>query len=128
MKSAIIWGCGIHAIKLFHYLDLDEVDVIGFTDNSGKNEMIENFLFGRPYLPVYVALQKDVDFFIIGSMAYCNITNQLIGYGVIRDRIIQAYNTQFMIPDTLYFFNDIEVDESKYKVFKSLECFSCKTM
>lgn len=128
MKKAIMWGCGYNAIRLYHFLNLEEVDVLGFTDNSGKKEVIEDFMFGIPYLPVNVALDQEIDFFIIGSLAYCDITSQLISCGITRDRIIQAYNVQFMIPDTMYFYNDVETDESKYKVFKSIDCFSCKRM
>lgn len=126
MKKAIVWGTELKAVRLFHYLNLDEVDIIGFTDNSGKTEIITDFMFNRPYLPIKEAIQQEVDFFVIASSAYCEITNQLVSYGITRERIIQAYNVQFMIPDTLYYYNDIETDDSKYKIFSSLESYSCK--
>lgn len=126
MKKAIIWGTGFNAVRLFHYLNLDEVDIVGFTDNSGKTGIIKDFMFERPYLPVKEALRQEVDFFIIGSREYCVISSQLVDYGITRERIIQACNVQFMIPDTLYYYNDIETDENKYKIFSSLESYSCR--
>lgn len=124
-KRVIIWGTGERTRRLYHYLNHEQIEILGFTDNSGKEEREENFMFGYPYLPASEALKESYDFIIIGCMAYCDVTNQLLYEGVGREKIIQAYNVHHLIPETLFFYNDIEMDEEKYSVFNALECLAC---
>lgn len=121
-KKIIIWGAGERTRRLLHYLDYDQIEIIGFTDNSGKTNREENFLWGYSYIPKREALQEAYDYIVIGCMAYCDVTNQLLYEGIQREKIIQAYNAHYGIPDTLYFYNSIETDEGKYSVFKSIDC------
>lgn len=124
MKKIIIWGTGFKAKRLCHYLNYDEVEIIGFTDNSGSDG--KELWGGYKYMPKYDALQCDYDYIVIASAAYCEITAQLIAEGIEKDKIIQADNIQFMIPNTLYFFDEIELDEEKYKIFIDINLLSGK--
>lgn len=121
-KKVIIWGTGERTRRMLHYLDYAQIEVIGFTDNSGKKDREENFLQGFPYIPKKEALQEAYDYIVIGCMAYCDVTNQLLYEGIQREKIIQAYNAHNGVPETLYFYNSIETDEEKYLVFKSIDC------
>lgn len=124
MKKIIIWGTGIRAKRLCHYLDYGEVEIIGFTDNAG-NEGRE-WWNGYPYFRKEEALACKYDYIVIASISYCEIAAQLISEGIDSSKIIQAYNVQFMVPNTLYFFHQIEQDEEKYKIFTDINLFSCE--
>lgn len=123
MKKLLIWGTGIKARRLCHYLNFDEVEIIGFTDNSGSvcKELWDRY----PYFPKTEALNCDYDYIVISSAYYCEITSQLLAEGVDAGKIIQSDNVQFMIPDTLYFFNQIVSDDEKYKIFIDINLWSC---
>ena len=124
MKKLLIWGTGIKAKRLCHYINYDEAEIIGFTDNSGKENMI--MWGGYNYLPREEALKGEYDYIVIASSYYCEITTSLIAEGISRKKIIQADNVQFMTPNTLYFFNEIEEDTEKYKIFTDVNLFSCE--
>lgn len=124
MKKIIIWGTGMRAQRLCHYLNYDEVEIIGFTDNAG-NENVKLWN-GYSYIPREEALACTYDYIVIASISYCDIAAQLISEGIEASKIIQAYNVQFMVPNTLYFFHQIEQDEEKYKIFTDINLFSCE--
>lgn len=125
MKKIIIWGTGIRAKILCNYLDFKEVEIIGFTDNSGVSD--KELWNGYKYIPKNEALSLEYDYIVIASVAYCEITIDLMyEFGIERNRIVQANNVQFMIPNTLYFFNQIETDPQKYSIFRDINSFSCE--
>ncbi len=123
MKKILIWGTGIKARRLCNYLDFNEVEILGFTDNSGLTDI--KLWDGYKFIPKSEALKFDYDYIVIASGAYCEITAQLIAENITENKIIQADNVQFMIPDTLYFFNEIETNEEKYKIFTNINLYSC---
>lgn len=125
MKKLLIWGTGMRAKRLCHYLNYDEVEVIGFTDNAAENKECDQWN-GYPYFSKEKALANAYDYIVIASIFYSEITAELISEGVEASRIIQAYNVQFMVPNTLYFFHQIERDEEKYKIFIDINLFSCE--
>lgn len=124
MKKILIWGTGMRARRLCHYLDYGEVEIIGFTDNSVNQG--KELWAGYRYIPQNEALAQEYDYIVIASAAYCEITIQLIVEGIDQNKIIQAYNVQYMVPNTLYFFNNVEYDEEKYKIFMDINLFSCE--
>ncbi len=123
MKKIIIWGTGVKAKRLYNYLNFDEVEILGFTDNSGDDD--KKLWNGCKYLPRCEALKCDYDYIVIASAAYCEITAQLIVEGIDENKIIQADNVQFMIPDTLYFFDKVVTDQEKCKIFTDISLYSC---
>lgn len=123
MKKLLIWGTGLKARRLCNYLNYDEVEIIGFTDNSGSED--KELWGGYKYIPRYDAVKLDYDYIVIASAAYCEIAAKLIAEGIDEDKIIQADNVQFMLPDTLYFFDKVETDEEKYKIFTDINSYSC---
>lgn len=124
MKKLLIWGTGMRARRLCHYLNYEEVEIMGFTDNSGNANV---YLWGGyKYIPKKDALACSYDYIVIASEAYCEITAQLISEGINSDVIVQAYNVQHMVPNTLYFFNRVEFDEEKYKIFTDINLFACE--
>lgn len=125
MKKIIIWGTGEKAKRLCNYLDFNEVEIIGFTDNSGVND--KELWNGYKYIPRRKALTLEYDYIVIASVAFCDIASELMfDCGVDRSSIIQANNVQFMIPNTLFFFNQIELDPQKYSIFTDINSFSCE--
>lgn len=124
MKKLLIWGMGMRAKRLCHYLNYDEVEIIGFTDNEDSKDIVQ--WNGYPYLPKEEAIASEYDYIVIASIFYGEITAMLILDGVEASRIIQAYNVQFMVPNTLYFFHQVERDEEKYKIFTDINLFSCE--
>ena len=123
MKRIIIWGTGIKAKRLCNYLNYAEVGIIGFTDNSGEEN---KKLWGEyQYISREDALNIDYDYIVIASASYCEITAQLLADGVDPSKVIQCNNVQFMIPDTLYFFDAVETDNEKYKIFTDINLYSC---
>lgn len=122
MKEILIWGTGIKAKLLCNYLNFNEVKIIGFTDNSC---VVNKKLWdGYRYLHREKALGCRYDYIVIASAAYCEITASLIADGVVPEKIIQANNVQFMMPNTLYFFDQVECDSEKYKIFTDINLFS----
>ncbi len=124
MKKLLIWGTGMRAKRLCHYLNYDEVEIIGFTDNSENEERTQ--WNGYPYFSKEKALACAYDYVVIASAFYDEIAAELISEGIETSKIIQAYNVQFMVPNTLYFFHKIEYDEEKYKIFTDINLFSCE--
>ena len=122
MKKIIIWGTGTKARILCNYLDYSVVEIIGFTDNSGVSN--KELWEGYRYISREKALEEEYDYIVIASAAYSEITVRLIAEGVDKNKIIQANNVQFMIPDTLYFFNQVEENIEKYKIFIDINLFS----
>ena len=125
MKIIIIWGTSIKAKKLLSYLNFDKVEIIGFTDNDFSKSYNDCFIGGYPYVPWEDILKEKYDYVLIASSAFCEITIQLVFHGVLPEKIIQAYNCQFMFPNALYFFNKLELDQDKYDIFVRLDtlCF-----
>lgn len=125
MKKIIIWGTSIKAKKLIHCLNFNKAEIIGFTDNDFSKTYSDCFIDGYPFIPWEDILKMQYDYIIIASSAFCEITVQLLFHGVRSEKIIQAYNCQFMFPDALFFFNRLELDQDKYDVFARLDtlCF-----
>lgn len=124
MKRIIIWGTGLKARRLCRYLNYDEVEIIGFTDNSGNKDV--KLWNGYQYLAREEAMKCIYDYIVIASASYCEITTELMADGIDSTKIIQAYNVQYMAPDTLYFFNQVEHSEEKRKVFTDINLFACE--
>lgn len=125
MKKILVWGTGIKARRLCHYLDFDAVEIIGFTDNA---ENIRKELWdGYQYLSKEEALKSGYEYIVIASSFYCEIATQLLSEGVDACKIVQSDNLQFMVPNTLYFFNQVVRDEEVYKIFTDINLLACKT-
>ncbi len=124
-KKIIIWGTTNKSNYLYHYLNFDKIEVIGFTDNKIQEEYIENFMFGIPFIKAVKIIDYKFDFIVISSSAYLEITNQLYEYGIDESQIIQANNINFMIPDTLFYFNNVDIYKEKYEIFLDMNCFAC---
>lgn len=123
MKRIIIWGTSLKAKRILHFLDYNKVEIIGFTDSVFKKPRVDNFIKEYSYIPWEDILQEDYDFIVIASSAFCEITDQLLFSGVCPEKIIQAYNCQYMLSDALFFFNKLEVDEKKYEIFTRFSTF-----
>lgn len=141
MKKIIIWGTGMEARRLCHYLNFNEVEIIGFTDNSAA--LCKKLWNGYKYISKWNISKYTYDYIVITNDAqsiekfinhlipvhlrrkqYHKITEKLLSKGINRERLIQAGNVQFMIPNTLYFFDQIEEDTEKYKIFTDINSFS----
>lgn len=121
----VIWGTGIRARQLCRYLNFSKVEIICLTDNSGDEN--KELWDGYKYIPPNKAVKLKFDYIVIASMAFCEITAQLMhDWDIDREFIIQANNVQFMIPDTLYFFSQIETEQKKYSIFTDINSFSCE--
>lgn len=125
MKRIIIWGTSLKAKRLLHCLDYKQIEIIGFTDNDYSKPYIVNFIRDYPYIPWEDILEEEYDYIVIASSAFCEITIQLLFNDVPSEKIIQAYNCQFMFSDALFFFNELELDQRKYDIFTrfSTLCF-----
>lgn len=124
MKRLLIWGTELKARRLCHYLDYGEVEIVGFTDNSEKEE--EELWGGYHYIPKAEALSCKYDYIVIASAFFCEITAELVSNGIDSSKIIQAYNVHYMVPDTLYFFNQVDHNEEKRKIFTDINLFACE--
>lgn len=124
MKKIIIWGTSIKAKRMLRCLNFDKVEILGFTDNDFAKTYTENFIEEYSYIPWEEIIKQTYDYIVIASSAFCEITIQLLYYNVLPEKIIQAYNCQFMFPDTLYFFNEMELDQGKYDIFAKLDTLS----
>lgn len=123
MKRIIIWGTSLKAKRILNFLNYDKVEIIGFTDNNFNRPHIDNFIKEYSYIPYEDILRKDYDYIVIASSAFCEITDQLLFEGVFPEKIIQAYNCQYMLSDALFFFNQLEVEEKKYEIFTRFSTF-----
>lgn len=125
MKKVIIWGTSVKAKRILQYLDPDKAEIVGFTDNDFAKSYTEHFMKEYPYIPWEDIIEKTYDYIVIASSAFCEITIQLLYHNVSSEKIIQAYNCQFMFPGTLFFFNRLERDQDKYDIFAKLDtlCF-----
>lgn len=123
MKRIIIWGTSLKARRVLHFLNYEKVEIIGFTDNYLFRPRVDNFIREYPYIPWEDILEEQYDYIVIASSAFCEITNHLLFSGVSPEKIIQAYNCQFMLSDTLFFFNKPELDENKYEIFTRFGTF-----
>ncbi len=127
MKRIIIWGTSIKAKKILHFIDYKKVEIIGFTDSNSTRVLVENFIKTYPCIPWEDALQLGYDYIVIASNAFCEITDQLLFYDVPQEKIIQAYNCQYLFSDSLFFFNKLETDEKKYEIFSRFSTFCFET-
>lgn len=127
MIQIIIWGTSIKARKIMHFIDYEKVKIVGFTDNNLLRPRADNFIGTYPYIPWEEILQAEYDYIVIASNAFCEITDQLLFNDVPEEKIIQAYNCQFMFPDSLFFFNRLETDEKKYEIFSRFSTFCFET-
>lgn len=123
MKRIIIWGTSLKARRVLHFLNYEKVEIIGFTDNYLFRPRVDNFIREYPYIPWEDILEEQYDYIVIASSAFCEITDHLLFSGVSPEKIIQAYNCQFMLSDTLFFFNKPELDENKYEIFTRFGTF-----
>lgn len=121
-KKIIIWGVEAAARKFYHYLDHDHVEVIAYTYSMCK-ERVDDLYFGVPCIPPEDALKLAYDYIVIANRTcFCEITVQLIEKGVNKEKIVQAYNTYYMLPETLFYFDEIDLDRGKRALFTSLAC------
>lgn len=127
MKRIIIWGTSIKARKILHFINCEKAEIIGFTDNNLFRPRTDNFIREYPYIPWEEILQEEYDYIVIASSAFCEITDQLIFSDVPQEKIIQAYNCQFMLCDALFFFNTLEIDQNKYEIFSRFSTFCFET-
>lgn len=123
MKKVIIWGTAVKAKRILHCLNFEKIEIIGFTDNNLSRTYTDNFIKGYPYIPWEDILKEEYDYIVIASSAFCEITMQLIINNIPTEKIIQAYNCQFMLPDALFFFNKLESDPNKYEIFTRFDTF-----
>jgi len=123
VKRIIIWGTSLKAKRILHFLNYAKVEIIGFSDNNFTRSYIADFINGYPYIPGEDILQEKYDYIVIASSAFCEITDQLLFCGVSPEKIIQAYNCQYMLSDALFFFNKPELDEKKYEIFTRFSTF-----
>lgn len=127
MKRVIIWGTSIKARKILKFIDCEKVEIIGFTDNNLLRPHTDNFIRTYPYIPWEDILQLEYDYIVIASAAFCEITDKLLFSNVPEEKIIQAYNCQYMFDDSLFFFNKLETDENKYEIFSRFSTFCFET-
>lgn len=127
MKRIIIWGTSLKAKRILRFLNYEKVKIIGFTDSNFNRPRIDNFIEEYPYIPWEDIIQEEYDYIVIASSAFCEITDRLIFSGVFPEKIIQAYNCQYMLSDSLFFFNKLEVDEEKYEIFNRFSTFCFET-
>lgn len=123
-KRVIIWGTEYKAIKLYHHLNFNYIHLLGFCDNSSK-ERIDNFLFGCPYVTIDEALIINPDYFLIASSAFRDITAQLESRGIGKECIVQIYNVHFMLADSLFYNDELDCNEDKYKIINGINSFAC---
>ena len=125
MKRIIIWGTSLKAKKILSCLNLKKLEIIGFTDNDFSKSKMDHYIKDYSYIPWEDIIEEEYDYIVIASSAFCEITCQLLFYNVDPEKIIQAYNCQFMFPDALFFFNNLETDQDKYEIFDRLDtlCF-----
>ncbi len=120
-KKVIIWGTGTYFRKLYNCLDFENVEVLAYTSTECEKR-VDDYYDGNPLVPPWEALKMEYDYVLIASRnCFCEITNQLLDDGVKGEKIVQVFNSSFVNPGTLFYFNEIDPDRKKLSLFTSLQ-------
>ncbi len=119
-KKVIIWGTKAKARRICHFLNDEYAEIIAFTDSMCN----EKYEFGNKIevMPLYDALTLEYDYIVIASTAWDEITERLRYEGVDDSKIVQIYNYHFTIPNTLFFYDDIDINQEKMEIFRGVSC------
>jgi hypothetical protein len=95
MYNAIIFGTGSASIKLIKVLDFNKVNIVAYVDNDQLKQNTE--FNGKRVIQANQLKNYKYDFIIISSM-YCDeIENQLISFGVDRNKIISYLDNSSIV-------------------------------
>ncbi len=118
MKKIIIWGMKEKAIRICHFLNYELAEIVAFTDGGCRDRYV--FRNGINAMPYYEALSLEYDYIVIASRNWDEISVKLQMEGVPKDKIIQVFNSHYSVPDTLFYFDEIDSNQDKKLIFKSL--------
>ena len=119
IKKIIIWGTKDKGIRVLQNINPSEAVVIAFTDST--QTYIDSIHDGIRLLPFYTAIEENFDYIVIASSFYSEITVFLEMHGINNNKIIQIFNASLAIPNTLFYFDQIDLNQEKTKIFLSLD-------
>lgn len=120
MLNVMIFGTGINMQRMINCINYNCAKVIAYIDNS-------EYKIGKKINQIKIIEPSQInkysyDFIIIASIDYVRITNQLLGLGIGKDRIIQFYNFPYFLPRTFFFNDEIIKDNIFDKLFTDVYC------